>query len=308
MVGLDYGLEDGVETRRLEYFVQIVDAGSLNRAALVVGIAQPALSQHLSILEREFNTRLLDRSSTGVIPTDAGRTLYVRAQVILRQLASLKLELIEDAGKVAGIVTIGIPPSLGASIGAPLLAQTRALYPQLRLQVVEDGAAALGARLQSGLLDLSLSSVSLPGEALEGEALFDEDLFVMVAPALRPPSTGLADLARLPWIVPDALNVMREWLRAGFAQAQLQPNVVAEINSLPLVIRAVREGLGVTLLPKGPVSAELAEGSLLALPFCDPPLRRTISIWRRRADPRVVAVDAVRTLVVQIASAVAGPR
>ena len=173
------------------------------------------------------------------------------------------------------------------------------------VQIVEDGAAALGARLQSGLLDLIVSSAALPGSALQREVLFDEELFLMVSPAIRPRSTGLAELARLPWIVPGAINAIRERLGSVFAQAQLQPHIVAEVNSLPLVIRAVREGLGVTLLPKGAVGESLADGSLLALPFCEPPLRRTIYIYRRSADPRVVAVDAVRAVVVQIASALA---
>ncbi|MEY2855228.1 MAG: hypothetical protein RL030_2360, partial [Pseudomonadota bacterium] len=158
-----------METRRLQYFVQIVDAGSINRAAAVIGIAQPALSQQLAILENEMKVRLLNRSTSGITPTEAGRRLYGRAQAILRQVGSLKLELGEAADAIAGVVALGLPPSLGASIGNVLLGQVLADYPRVRLQIVEDGASGLALRLGSGQLDLAVSPVRISDPDLEGE-------------------------------------------------------------------------------------------------------------------------------------------
>ena len=74
-----------MDSRRLRYFVQIVDSGSITRAAASSGVAQPALSQQLAILENELKVKLLERSVSGVTPTAAGRILYARAQAILRQ-------------------------------------------------------------------------------------------------------------------------------------------------------------------------------------------------------------------------------
>ena len=51
-----------MDSRRLRYFVQIVDSGSITRAAALSGVAQPALSQQLAILENELKVKLLDRS------------------------------------------------------------------------------------------------------------------------------------------------------------------------------------------------------------------------------------------------------
>src|SRR6187402_1836030 len=79
-----------MDTRRLRYFVQIVDSGSITRAAAVSGVAQPALSQQLAILENDLMVRLLERSVSGVTPTAAGRILYARAQAILRQFDDLR--------------------------------------------------------------------------------------------------------------------------------------------------------------------------------------------------------------------------
>jgi DNA-binding transcriptional LysR family regulator len=286
-----------METRRLEYFVRIIEAGSINRAATAIGITQPALSQHLSALEHDFKVRLLDRSPSGVTMTEAGKRLYIQAQVILRQIHTLKLEVVETAGAIAGVVALGVPPSHGATIGAAVLRRALADYPALRVQVIEDLAAGLASKLQGGILDLTLSSDRILDPALVGEALFDEELFLIASPAMNLQASTLAELAALPWIVTGSVNTIRGRLSAVFAEANLEPNIVAETNSLPLVIRAVQDGLGVTLLPTGAFADALASGSVVALPFTTPSPRRTIYLYRRRDKSPSAAEDAVRQMV-----------
>jgi LysR family nitrogen assimilation transcriptional regulator len=289
-----------LETRRLQYFVQIVDAGSINRAASLIGIAQPALSQQLAILENEFRVRLLDRSSAGIVPTEAGRRLYMRAQVILRQMGSLKLELNEAADAIAGVVAVGLPPSHGASIGNALLARVRAEHPRLRLQIIEDGAAGLASRLRTGLLDMAVSPVPLADPDLDEQLLLQEELFLVSAPSLQLVPRQLELLAGLPWIVTSTPNAIRGQLNAIFTQAGLEPNVVAEINSLPTVIRAIQQNLGVTLLPQAAVGEALAAGTLVISQFMQPPPQRTIHLYRRREQSPTPAERAVHALVLEI--------
>src|SRR5690606_5758821 len=69
-----YGLF--MELRQLRYFVRIVELGSLTRAAKDLYIAQPALSAQISKLENELDIKLLTRSVRGVMPTEAGESLY----------------------------------------------------------------------------------------------------------------------------------------------------------------------------------------------------------------------------------------
>ena len=76
--------------RRLQYFVKIVDIGSLTQAADILHVAQPALSQQLAVLENELKVKLLDRSVSGVTPTPAGKILYAHAQTILRQVEDMR--------------------------------------------------------------------------------------------------------------------------------------------------------------------------------------------------------------------------
>ncbi|AGR59348.1 nitrogen assimilation regulatory protein (pseudogene) [Salmonella bongori] len=84
--------------RRLKYFVKIVDTGSLTRAAEVLHIAQPALSQQVATLEGELNQQLLIRTKRGVVPTEAGKILYAHAWNILQQCEQAKLA-VNSSGK-----------------------------------------------------------------------------------------------------------------------------------------------------------------------------------------------------------------
>ncbi len=73
-----------MELRQLRYFVRVVELGSMSRAAIDLGVVQSALSQQVSRLEGELATRLLQRSSKGVTPTEAGLGFFREAQLALR--------------------------------------------------------------------------------------------------------------------------------------------------------------------------------------------------------------------------------
>ena len=75
---------DPMELRQLRYFIRIVELGSMGRAALDLGVGTPALSQQISRLEGELSTRLLQRTTTGVLPTDAGLAFFRQAQLAIR--------------------------------------------------------------------------------------------------------------------------------------------------------------------------------------------------------------------------------
>ena len=98
----------------------VVDAGSITRAADLLHIAQPALSQQMTALESLFGQQLLSRSKQGVEPTEAGRVLYRHARVILRQLEQAHAEVEVVGRELAGGVSVGLAPySTVNALGAP---------------------------------------------------------------------------------------------------------------------------------------------------------------------------------------------
>ncbi len=103
--------------RRLKYFVKIVDIGSLTRAAEVLHIAQPALSQQVATLEGEMDQQLLIRTKRGVTPTEAGKILYTHARTILRQCEQAQLAVHNVGQTLSGNVSIGLGAGNGRIVG-----------------------------------------------------------------------------------------------------------------------------------------------------------------------------------------------
>src|SRR3954464_73516 len=145
-----------MELRQLRYFVAIVDHGSLSRAALVLHVAQPALTQQLRQLEQELGVQLLHRSAQGVLSTDAGKVFYEHAQAILKQVADARSAVTQSTTRPAGAVTLGLPHSISGALALPLLMATRASYPEITLQLTEELSGNLTEQLKSGRVNLAV--------------------------------------------------------------------------------------------------------------------------------------------------------
>lgn len=284
-----------METRRLEYFIRIVDAGSINRAAAGLGIAQPALSQQLAVLESELNTTLFTRSHTGVVLTDAGRRLYPRAQLILRHFEALR-EAESQTGSIT-FMAVGIPPTLGAAIGIPLAEQILTDHPEIRLQLVESSAIGLQADLEAGLLDVAVIPVIPFSANIAATPLAREEIVLVAPPHLNSPMANLQDLAALPWFLTRHANTLRSALSGWFNAAGITPRVVAEIDSLPAVLGLIERGHGVSLLPTSAVTHLVAGGRLAAWPVQPAPLSRSVYICRRCDAPEGRSFTKVEALI-----------
>ena len=254
-----------MDLRQLRYFAQIVESGSLSKASRQLFVAQPALSQQLSKLESEVGKPLLNRSSKGVAPTDNGLALYHHARFMLRQLDQALSIARQDSKAVQGMVSVGLPATTVSALGLPLVRRIRERYPSILLNVVEGMSGHLGQMMRMGQLDLAVLFASDVAPDVSVEPLLDEELFVMlpkhstlVAP--RRTSLAIAEAAALPLILPTGTHGLRQRIAAEFEQRNLQAHIVAEIDSLSLLMSCVYSGMGTTIKPMGAVYLERERG------------------------------------------------
>lgn len=290
-----------MDSRRLRYFVQIVDSGSITRAAAATGVAQPALSQQLAILENELKVRLLERSVSGVTPTPAGRILYTRAQTILRQYEELRDAVHREVQPLSGTVTVGMSPTMVSRFGLMLIEKVCTQHPEMHLQIREEGSAVLQELLATGRIELSIAPTRPDNETIVGEEVLTEPLTMMYPPSLElPENATLADLAALPWIVPRRPHSIRTIVDAIFAAASLTPRVAVELDSLQHVIETVRRGLGVGPMTTGVIKEDLASGRLRCRPFGDTSPMRPMFLAHRRSPkltpPAQFVLDVLREI------------
>lgn len=250
-----------MDLRQLRYFAQIVESGSLSKASRCLFVAQPALSQQIARLEEEVGKPLLQRSSRGVTPTENGLALYHHARFMLRQLDQALSIARQESGEVRGMVSVGLPATTVLAIGLPLTKCIRAKYPGILLNVVEGMSGHIAHMMRLGQLDLSILFNNDVSSKLDQTPLLEEELFVLLPAksALVPrsrQSITIAEVAALPLILPTSTHGLRRRVEAEFERRSLAPHVVAEIDSLSLVMNCVYEGIGVTIKPMSALHIE----------------------------------------------------
>ncbi|MDM0034162.1 LysR substrate-binding domain-containing protein [Variovorax sp. J22P271] len=291
-----------MELRQLRYFVKICELRSMGRAALELDLATSALSQQISRLESELSTRLLQRSSTGVTPTDAGLAFLQQAQLTLRH-ADEAVRAAQQA-RLSGHVSIGLPPTTASVLGVPLMQAMRERYPEVRLHLVESLSGHLGAMLNARQLDLAVLFQTDVARRWSVLPLLDEKLFVIGRVDLPGLPTGrqvrLARLGELPLIMPSASHGLRATLEAAFARARVAPRVVAEIDGLAMLMDAVRAGEGATIQP-GAATARLADERLAQVRIADAQVGRRNLLASLSDDELSPAALAARVVLADVA-------
>ncbi|MER5182347.1 nitrogen assimilation transcriptional regulator NAC [Streptomyces sp. NPDC002896] len=290
-----------MDTRRLYSFVKIVDAGSITRAADILHIAQPALSQQLSALEVQFKQQLLIRSKRGIAPTEAGRALYRHAQLILRQV-ELAHAAVDVLGRApAGNVSVGLAPySMGAALALPLLTSVRERYPDILLHINENFGGVISEAIMTGRMDMAFIYGAGPLRGVQFEPLRTEDLFLIAAPGgAALPGEGdvtLEELADVGLLLPSRIHTIRQVVDAAFQQASLEPRVVGEIESVLTLVSAVGADLGATVLPWSAARAILDVRNLVVRRIVNPTIHVKLSLCTSDSQPLSEPALAVHDL------------
>ncbi len=289
-----------MEIRQLRYFVAIVDCGSLSRAAALVHIVQPALSQQMTHLEEELGVQLLQRSVKGVTPTDAGLALYRHAQQILKLAVDTKnVVRASDAG-LSGRVRLGLPSSIAMVLVGPLVAALEERFPQIVLEVYESPSSYLAAHLINERVDLSVlvDDVVLPG--IEATPLVDESLYFVQprkAPLLRcGKSISVPTLGTVPLMLTTSVTTLRLLVDRAFAEAGVVPHIKAEASSVHTVLAMVARGRAGTVIPHSALAWHEA-AKLLRYTVIEPRIERHASIAHSRLNRLAPAAACVHVLL-----------
>lgn len=300
-----------MELRQLQYFVRVVELGSMSRAALELDMVQSAVSQQISRLESELSTRLLLRTPQGVTPTEAGLAFFHEAQLTLRHAEQARRAA--QHARLSGTVSVGLAPTTASMIGVPLIRAMHERYPDVRLHMVESLSGHLTAMLNARQLDVAILFDTNAARRWTVLPLFEETLFLIRS---RHRYTGhepgpaehlaITDLADVPLILPTGHHGLRSTLDAAFARAKIAPRVVQEIDSLAMLMEAVDMGFGATLQPWAAVGRYGDAASRFHLtPIDDPTVGRRNLICSLSDDElssaalalRAVLADTARTLV-----------
>jgi LysR family tcuABC transcriptional regulator len=292
-----------MELRQLRYFVSVVEHGSMGRAAQTLGVVTSALSQQISRLEGELSTRLLQRGSGGVRPTEAGLAFYRQAQLALRHADDAVRAAQQQ--RLSGHVSVGLAPTTASMLGLPLVQAMQERYPAVKLHIVESMSAHVSAMLETRRIDLAIVFGGDAGQRWSAVPLLRERLFLLASPGLRAAAglaapLSLAAAARVPLVMPTGPHGLRRSVDAAFAAAGLTPQVVLEIDSLPVLMASVRAGIAASIQP-GAALALPGHESLVSLPLEGAGAARENALASLRDDELSPAALATRVVIADVA-------
>ena len=240
-----------MQFRQLRYFVKIVEAGSFSRAATLIHVAQPALSQQIHELEERLGVTLLQRSARGVSPTAAGELLFREATSILHQLDQLPTIVRSGSGEAEGAVSVGLASSMAPILIGPLLERIKTALPKVNLKLSDDDSGSLQTAVGASNLDMAVVYEDEYVSNFARLPIFRQRLYLVSRQPffVEAATASLEQIAKLPLVLPGLPNGRRELINRTFSERGLMPNVVAETDTLSSELLAVRSGVASTILP-----------------------------------------------------------
>jgi DNA-binding transcriptional LysR family regulator len=240
-----------MKLHHFEDVVAIADRGSVRAAARHLGVAQPALTRSLAMLERELGAPLFERRARGVVATPLGQAFVMRARSIVSEIRRTREEMEQLRGAGTGTVTVGLSIAAHLALLPSSLQPFRTRYPDIKLHIIEGFYPTLESRLRDGSIDFYIG----PEGGAQGIAeLSLEVLFqnrrVVLCRSGHPlaGATSLRDLVGQDWVTTSITADDSAEINAFFAR-----------HDLPAPRLAVRSQSALTLLTC------LANSDLLAM-------------------------------------------
>jgi len=269
-----------MELSQLRTLIHVADLGSLSKAADRIGIAQPALSRQIRMLEEELSVRLFTRHGRGMVLTEKGREILEHATRVMSELEEIRATAADLDAPLHGRIAIGFPPTVADILSLPLVAAFGRTHPQVELRLVGAYTGHLIDWLHRGEIDVAILYDPHVARSLRSEPLLLENLFL-----IGPPGSGLSaerpirfrELDDKRILLPSTRHGLRTIVEQCAVEAGISLRVAVEADSYATLKDLVRHGHGWTILPLSPIHDDIATGRLHAAPLMDPaPVRQLV--------------------------------
>jgi LysR family transcriptional regulator, nitrogen assimilation regulatory protein len=280
-----------IALRQIRAIIAVCEEGSFTRAAVRENATQSGISQHVAAAERTLGVKLFERSATGVKPTPAGQRYYKHCVEAVGQITRANEEVRAFASRVTGDLRIGLIPTLTRAALAPALEKFVALYPDVRLHIVEGYSGSLTDMVQNGELDFAAVPTTEGRVGLKSRLIVrDREMLVSnVSRGLKPfEPVRLKDCGPLKIILPGRTNVRRRNIEVYFETHGIEVAGIIEMDAMISTLQFVLRSDWVAILsglicfadigrPIGRVISPISDPPLFAEFVMISPARRTLS-------------------------------
>lgn len=275
-----------MQDARVQTFLEVCRTMNYTRAAEALHITQPAVSQHIAFMEREYDAKLFRRDGKRLVLTPAGMMLRNALSTMAHDETLLRERVSALASGTRIELRIGMTLTAGEYIVAAPLAAYLAEHPEVRATVRSASTQELLADLDAGTLDCAFVEGYFDKEPYEWDAYRTERLVCVCAPGKLPRKPlPFEDILGMQLFVREEGSGTREVLERALAARNLSLSSFADtcqVDSLDIIKVFVSEGLGISFLYEAAVEREIEEGALQVVSLQGAPIEHDISFVRLR--------------------------
>jgi len=294
-----FALNVSMQIENFKVFCDLAETGSFTRAAVLNSVTQSAVSQTMSMLERQFNTLLAERSRRNFRLTREGQVVYDYGRELLRAYAMLETRMKEARSASWGLIRVAAIHSLGLYNLPPCLTEFAQAQPTVKVEVAYRRSACVYEEVLSGSVDLGLVAYPRRHVKLELILLCPDSLVFICAPHHPLAKSKTVPLSALEG---EVLVVLGENFPSGLALHRLlrsehvMPASVLDLDSFDAVKSAVEIEAGVGIVPQITVAQEAANRSLVAIPLQGDYSRPLGLLYRKQMELTPVMTELITLL------------
>lgn len=248
--------------RDLEIFVEVCNQMSMSKAAQKLYISPSSISQSISALENEYNTKLFERLSKKLYLTSHGKELLFHAKQLLYDLDQMNLKMRNIYYQ--GLIRIGVCTTIGYKLIYPILERFQSLYPSVNIQVETGNSSYIEQRILSYDLDISIVQMDFPCKELTYIDFLDDKLMLVCHPEnpLAGETIRAEQLRTEPIIAREHGSRTQKMFQDIFDKSQIVPNITWVCKSVDSIKEAVKHNKGIALLSQHLIQDELENGKI----------------------------------------------
>jgi len=293
--------------RSLEVFIAVAETGQMRAGAKLLNLTQPAASQHISALEKAFDTALLDRGTRPARLTHAGARLLGKAQKILDAISDMETELRHIGEKSLSLLRVGLQASIATTLTPSLIDLAQQTFGVEDITLYAGQSGNHEHLLRTKRADLAITSNPfLDMDGLERHHVLTEKYLLVLPGSYNGPTDKLdAIQANLPLVrFGDTTNAGRQ-IAQHLRRLRFEPRKVILADRSSMVTSCVSAGQGFSMLTPTLLIDGMVENmnlQLKELPVSG--LSRTLTVVARKAElrnlPRAFAIRSSQELIKQI--------
>lgn len=265
----------------LYVFITVAEQQNFTRAAEMLHMTQPAVSNHIQSLERSLNIKLLERTNKYVRLNKAGEIVYHHAKDILNLHTRMNNLLDDLKNTVSGTLSIGASYTYGEYVLPYKLSTLLQSFPLLNPNITIRNTNEIVDLLIHHKIDVGIIEGHIANQRLKIIPFEEDQLSIIAAsnhPLLSKPSISLMDLCQERWLVREVGSGTREMQQKCFKQLNFYPKNIMTLGSTQVIKESIEAGLGISLLSHLTIKKELSLGRLALVNISGFPMTRHFSL------------------------------